>query len=191
VILRFPKRVMRWIQLPFWICAAISLGYCGWVSMDSWIFQKEESRQLELFRLPSNATLPNSVHAGLIGRMEIPRLNVSVVVMEGSSDAILRRAAGHIAGTSLPGAPGNVGISAHRDTFFRPLRNIQQNDMISFTTLGGKFNYRVVSTRIVPPTEVSVLKPGGDEILTLVTCYPFSFVGPAPSRFIVRAERVI
>jgi sortase A len=128
---------------------------------------------------------------GLIGRMEIPRLNLSVVVFEGTTSKTLRRAAGHITGTALPGQPGNVGVAGHRDTFFRPLRNIQPNDIITLTTLRGAYRYRVVSTKIVRPDNVAVLDPDGTEVLTLVTCYPFYFVGPAPDRFIVRAERVI
>jgi sortase A len=123
--------------------------------------------------------------------MEIPRLNLSVVVFEGTTSKTLRRAAGHITGTALPGQPGNVGVAGHRDTFFRPLRNIQPNDIITLTTLRGAYRYRVVSTKIVRPDNVAVLDPDGTEVLTLVTCYPFYFVGPAPDRFIVRAERVI
>jgi len=91
----------------------------------------------------------------------------------------------------MPGQPGNVGIAAHRDTFFRPLRNIQRDDVITLTTLSGEYRYRVVSTQVVSPSNVAVLNSDGNQILTLVTCYPFYFVGAAPSRFIVRAERVI
>jgi sortase A len=87
-------------------------------------------------------------------------------------------------------APGNVGIAGHRDTFFRPLRNIQRNDIITLTTLHGEYRYRVVSTKVVGPYDIAVLDSDGNEILTLVTCYPFYFVGSAPDRFIVRAERV-
>jgi sortase A len=83
-----------------------------------------------------------------------------------------------------------VCISGHRDTFFRPLRNIRQNDVITLTTVLGEFRYRVVSTRIVRPNNLAVLDAGGEEILTLITCYPFYFVGPAPTRYVVRAERV-
>jgi sortase A len=111
--------------------------------------------------------------------------------MEGTSSKTLRRAAGHIAGTSLPGQPGNIGISGHRDTFFRPLRHIERNDLITLTTVSGEYRYRVLSTSVVGPDDVAVLEPGADEILTLVTCYPFYFVGPAPNRFIVRAQRVV
>jgi sortase A len=122
--------------------------------------------------------------------MDIPRLGISTIVMEGTTAKTLRRAIGHIEGTALPGQPGNVGISGHRDTFFRPLRHIRENDIITLTTLLGEYRYRVVFTKLVGPYDVTVLNPGGDEILTLVTCYPFYFVGPAPYRFIVRAERV-
>ena len=85
--------------------------------------------------------------------------------------------------------PGNVGVSGHRDTFFRPLRNIRENDIITLTTVNGEYRYRVVFTRVVRPENVAVLNATGNEVLTLVTCFPFYFVGPAPYRFIVRAER--
>ena len=110
--------------------------------------------------------------------------------MEGTTAKTLRRAVGHIAGTALPGQPGNVGVSGHRDTFFRPLRNIRENDIITLTTVNGEYRYRVVFTKVVRPENVAVLNATGNEVLTLVTCYPFYFVGPAPYRFIVRAERV-
>ena len=116
-------------------------------------------------------------------------LGVSVVVVEGTEESSLRRAAGHIAGTALPGQPGNVGIAGHRDTFFRPLRNVRHGDIIILATLRGEYRYHVVSTEVVKPDNVAVLRPNGHEILTLVTCYPFYFVGPAPDRFVVRAER--
>jgi sortase A len=111
--------------------------------------------------------------------------------MEGTSNKTLRRAVGHIAGTALPGRTGNVGIAGHRDTFFRPLRNIHSNDVITLTTRSGEYRYRVVSTKVVKPDNVGVLNSDGNEVLTLVTCYPFYFLGSAPQRFIVRAERVL
>jgi sortase A len=125
---------------------------------------------------------------GLIGRIEIARLGFSAIVVEGTSAKTLRRAIGHIDGTALPGQSGNIGLSGHRDTFFRPLRNTRLNDKITVTTLLGQYRYRVLSTTVVRPSDIAVLEPTGNEILTLVTCYPFYFVGPAPSRFVVRAE---
>jgi sortase A len=140
---------------------------------------------------PVEVAMPAAIGPdGLIGRIEIARLGVSVVVVEGTDKPTLRHAAGHIPGTAIPGQIGNIGIAAHRDTFFRPLRNIRDNDVVALTTLRGEFRYRVVSTKIVSPEDVAVLDPDGNEILTLVTCYPFYFVGAAPSRFIVRAQRV-
>lgn len=186
------KTALRWIQGLLCTAAFLLLGCCAVILTDTWIFQSRQNSQLErLLTRPSAGPLPAAAFEGLIGRIEIPRLNVSVIVVEGDSVATLSHAAGHIPSTSLPGKPGNVGISAHRDTFFRPLRNIREDDIITLTTLLGSYRYRVVSTRIVRPSEVSVLKPGATEILTLVTCYPFYFIGSAPDRFIVRAERVI
>jgi sortase A len=167
--------------------AAAMLAYSGYVTMDAWIFQKAQSRQLDN---PPPAGQATSGPAGLLGRIAIPRLGVSVIVAEGVDAVTLRRAAGHIPGSALPGQLGNIGISGHRDTFFRPLRNIRRYDQIIVTTPLARYYYRVLSTRIVSPSNLSVLAPSEDEILTLITCYPFYFIGSAPERFIVRAERV-
>jgi sortase A len=199
------SRTLRCGQWVLGGAAVLMLGYCGCVLADTWMFQNRERRLLEHMlhdRQAANSgalqiadpaspknPLPALTH-GLIGRIDIPRLGLSAMVIEGTSGRTLRRAVGHIPGTALPGQPGNVGISGHRDTFFRPLRNIQRNDIITLTTLFGEYRYRVVSTRIVSPSNVAVLAPSGSDTLTLVTCYPFYFVGSAPNRFIVRAERV-
>jgi len=183
---------VRWLQRLLFSVAAVLLGYCGFVWAEGWVFQHREEARFErlVHAGASPAALPAVGQDGLIGRIEVPRLEVSVVVIEGTDWAVLQHAAGHIPGTALPGEPGNVGISAHRDTFFRPLRNIRANDEVTVTTLRGEYRYRVVSTEIVKPDDVGVLKAGIGETLTLVTCYPFYFVGAAPRRFIVRAERV-
>lgn len=192
------KPILRWTRRLFFTCAVVLLSYCAFVLIDARRFQKEADRELEL-RLTTRGdtaypvSLKNfnpAAMGGMIGRMDIPRLGLSAIVMEGTSPSILRRAIGHISGTALPGQPGNVGISAHRDTFFRPLRKIEPNDIITLTTIAGEYRYRVLSSRVVGPDDVAVLDPGKNETLTLVTCYPFYFVGPAPNRFIVRAQRV-
>ena len=189
-----PHVVARWTQRLLFAGGILMLGYCGFVLLDTFIFQKQETAALEQFvparAAASNTVLPVIGPDGLIGRMEVERLGVSAVVIEGTSSKTLRRAVGHIKGTALPGQPGNVGIAGHRDTFFRPLRNIQPDDVITLTTLRGEYRYRVVSTKIVNPDNVAVLDSDGHEILTLVTCYPFYYLGSAPERFIVRAERV-
>ena len=190
------RRTLQWTQRVFLCAAILFLGYCGFVLADSWMFQRGEGRQFE--RLLADGRKPASpllsapaATSGLIGRIEIIRIGISAIVVEGTSTATLRRAVGHVPGTPMPGQSGNVAFTGHRDTFFRPLRNIRGNDIIVVTTLQGEYRYRVVSTKVVGPHDVSVLDPSGNQILTLVTCYPFYFVGAAPDRFIVRAERVI
>ena len=126
----------------------------------------------------------------LIGRLRIPRLNVAVMVREGATESTLSRAVGHIPGTGLPGQLGNVGLAGHRDTFFRPLRNVRKDDAIDLDTGRGTIRYLVTSTQIVSPRDVGVLKASAGKTLTLVTCYPFYYVGSAPKRFIVQATEV-
>jgi sortase A len=125
----------------------------------------------------------------MLGKVAIARLNMSAVVLEGVDDATLRRSAGHVPYTALPGEVGNFSIAAHRDTLFRPLKDIRVGDEVQFDTAQKKLTFRVVSTRIVEPKDVSVLAPHGDDrLLTMITCYPFYYVGSAPKRFIVTAR---
>lgn len=141
--------------------------------------------------LSSTAAEPGSPKTqAVIGRLDIPSVNLSVMVLEGVGDSELRLGAGHVPGTALPGEPGNVGIAGHRDTFFRPLRKIQENDVITLTTLQGAFRYRVEKTWITLPDDIAVLESNSETVLTLITCHPFSYIGAAPDRFIVRARKI-
>jgi sortase A len=123
----------------------------------------------------------------VLGRISIPRLHLSAMVEEGVDDNTLARAVGHIPGTALPGDRGNIGIAGHRDTFFRALKDLQRADRIDITTHSGRFHYIVDSLRVVEPSDVSVLQPDGGRTLTIVTCFPFQYIGNAPRRFIVHA----
>ena len=125
----------------------------------------------------------------VLGRLDIPRVGVSVAVLQGTGSRTLRLGTGHIESTSFPEDSGNVGIAGHRDTFFRALRDIRKNDEIQLQTATGLFHYRVDWIRVVTPDDVSVLAPSAEAALTLVTCYPFQFLGAAPKRFIVRAHQ--
>ena len=128
--------------------------------------------------------------ARTFGKIEIPSVDLAAMVLEGDDERTLRLAVGHIPGTAVPGPSGNVGIAGHRDTFFRPLRKINLGDRIRFSTKAGTFKYRVVSLRVVPPDAIEVLDDTRRPTLTLVTCYPFYYIGAAPKRFIVHAEMV-
>jgi sortase A len=159
-----------------------------------WTGRSESASQAESsptsLPVPSEPLSEAPAMRSVIGRLEIPRLNLSVMVREGADEGTLSRAVGHIPGTALPGKIGNVGLAGHRDTFFRALRNIREDDAIEFETVHGAYRYVVTSTKIVTPRDVSVLAASGGENLTLVTCYPFYYVGSAPKRFIVRAAQV-
>jgi sortase A len=122
------------------------------------------------------------------GRLEINRVGLSVALEEGIDGRTLRRAVGHVPDTPFPGEPGNVALAGHRDSLFRPLRLVREGDLVRITTLDGVFDYEVSSLHVVPPERTDLLDPGPGPELTLVTCYPFSYVGPAPLRYVVKAR---
>ena len=187
------RRLLTWSQGAFLACAVLLLGYCAFAITDAWLFQRRESTELERVlrdRRAVSEVAPVVETGSLIGRMEIPRLLLSVVVVEGVDETTLRRAAGHIPGTALPGETGNVGVAGHRDTFFRSLKDLRIKDEVQLSTPQGIFQYEVVSLKIVKPDNLEVLASSGKNGLTLVTCYPFYFVGPAPKRWIVTAKQV-
>jgi len=121
--------------------------------------------------------------------LRIPSLNLAVPVFEGTSEDNLNRGAGRIEGTAHIGEAGNIGIAAHRDGFFRVLKDVRVGQVLLLERLDTTDSYRIVATTIVDPSDVSVLAATATHSITLVTCYPFYFVGSAPQRFIVRAEK--
>jgi sortase A len=140
---------------------------------------------------PATVTEKRIAAGDPIGVIEIPRLGLSSVVLESDDTEALLFGVGHLADTPLPWHGGNSVLAAHRDTFFRDLGGIRLKDVIRFRAGDRELSYRVQETKIVGPTDVAVLAPTKTATLTLITCYPFHFVGPAPKRFIVRAERVV
>jgi sortase A len=132
-----------------------------------------------------------TVAAGeVIGEIQIPRLRLKAIVAEGTSPRVLRRAVGHIPYTAMPGETGNIGLAGHRDSFFRALREIRGGDVVILRTMTQQFRYEVQSTRVVSPADTSVLSRSPTTELTLVTCFPFDYIGSAPNRFVVRARRI-
>jgi sortase A len=172
-------RPPRWVEGGLLLVSASALGFWGIVSGFSLSLEASAARELPRAR--------PKAEGDLVGRLEVPRLGISSVVLEGVSDATLRLASGHIPGTPLPGDGGNAGIAAHRDGAFRALAGVAAGDRVVMTTARGARAYRVAFTAIAQPDDTRLLGPAGRDALTLVTCYPFQYVGSAPQRFIVRA----
>jgi len=185
--------VLRAAYYSFLTSGIVGLTYAGYVFVDARIYQAREQAAFEESRVEnvSRSERPRLVIDGeVMGEMEVARLGLKVIVVHGDSPTILQRAVGHIPGTALPGQAGNVALAGHRDTFFRPLKDILPGDEITLKTPEGNFQYRVESTAVVPPTDVRGIQASGGRILTLITCFPFYYVGSAPDRFIVRARQI-
>jgi len=178
-------RVLQWFLV---LIGIFCLGLYGFFKVEAYFHQQELESMLTLehrnesTHVTIEPTRRRLQEGDLFGRIEIPRLNMSVMVMEGVSDRTLRLGAGHIPGTPL-------GIAGHRDSFFRPLKDIKKGDTINFATIDGTTEYRVTSTEIVGPKDTYVLDSDSNDEMTLVTCYPFFYIGSAPKRFIVQAEK--
>lgn len=203
---------LRWLERALLLIGLLCLGAYAYAWADAKYTQYKEEKILEeaLARQQARATpasesdtlgafqeasLPEpprepGPEGSLVGRIEIPRVGVSAIVLEGVDNKTLRRGVGRIPGTSVPGEEGNVGLAAHRDSFFRGLRDIRKNDIVTLKTVEGTFSYQVEWTEVVLPRDTHVLDETEGPAITLVTCYPFNFVGPAPKRFIVRARQV-
>jgi sortase A len=181
---------MRGAFYFFLAAGIVALGYASYVVADAHAFQAFEQSKFESASPSPSEANYRAIAGGTIGEVEIPRIGIDAMFVEGDSPKILRRAVGHIAETALPGEQGNVVLTAHRDSFFRPLRNIRQGDAITVKTRAGQYEYLVDWTEVVLPSDVQILVPSSGNTLTLVTCFPFYYVGPAPKRFIVRAHQI-
>jgi len=197
------KKLVFYLGCALTIGGALAFAWYAYIQLDMFGTQRAVNRLIDeqnahhgqLYRhtpmLPHTLVIVPPRPAEPIGRMEIPRLHLSVVILEGTAPENLRVAAGHINGTALPGTAGNICIAAHRDTLFRPLREVQPQDAIIITTTYGTFRYIVDMVEIVSPSDVRVLRPTTDQELTLITCYPFTYVGPAPKRLAVHARLAV
>ena len=172
----------------FFAFGILALGYAGFIFADSHAYQALEMKK---FKQAGVLSKPHILAEGdVIGEIQVPRLGLSAIVVQGDSAASLRRAVGHLAKSALPGELGNVALAGHRDTFFRPLRDIQLGDEIRFKTPEHSFDYLVESIEVVAPNDIQVLEPSTGHDLTFITCFPFHYVGPAPKRFVIRAREV-
>jgi len=182
--------VMRIIQKALLTFGAAALLLGGGSVLYGTLAQKLDSWRFD--RSPVSTTENELGEGEIIGRLEVPDLNFSVMVLEGVGDEVLAAGAGHVSGTPIPGTRqgGNVAIAGHRDTYFRGLQKIGPGQRIRFTTAAGTFEYAVTGTEVVQPSDTEVMESHGFSELTLITCYPFSFIGPAPERFVVHAKAI-
>lgn len=157
----------------------------------------ESLRPAEVMTLPAGNELPPGplprtsatlLERPLVGELQIPRVELSTMVFEVHDAAELRHAAGHVRGTPLPWQEGNSAVAGHRDSAFRRLRDVRPGDDIRFITPRGTFDYRVTRAFVVYPNEVWVLRQNA-AALTLITCFPFRWVGTAPERWVIQASR--
>jgi sortase A len=190
---------LRWSGRALVAAGLILLGYVAVVRVQAKLY---DSAAKQYVNSPSleDATRQHPQHemrrpestlieGEILGHMEIPRLGLSAAVLQGTASRTLRLGVGHVQGTAIPGTPGNSVIAGHRDTFFRALKNIHDGDEIELKTAGTSTRYVVDWARVVAPEDISVLNSTSESALTLVTCYPFYFIGASPKRFVVRAHK--
>jgi sortase A len=197
------RRLLRWTERLLVIAGVATLSICAVFVVDAHIAQRSARQFLEsvqptpaTVRPPTpftDAALPDTSHmpeGSAVAALSIPRVHLSTIVLHGSGSRTLRRGPGHLEHTALPGESGNMVVAGHRDSFFRPLRDVRVGDVVFLDSPQGTFEYRVTSLRVVKPADLSVLDPTEGPVLTLITCYPFWVFGNAPDRFVVRAVRV-
>jgi len=177
------NRLLRFAESFLLFVGIAGIAVWGWSRLREKLAQHQDSKEFDYSTLTPGKQPPRAVpDNAVIGRILIPRLRFRAMVRQGTSARTLDVAVGHIPGTAFPGDTGNVAMAAHRDTLFRALRDIQNDDLIEFETERGSYRYTVEGTQIVKPENVGVLKAGSSNELTLVTCYPFDYIGSAPER---------
>jgi sortase A len=193
-------RTAKYLQLVFACAGLLAVLYCAWAGVRAYASQKaasafQNSPQVARSSDSQEQILPGSDDGdgvlnptAVIARLEIPQIALSVPVTASVTKEGLLSGAGHVPGTAFPGGLGTMGIAGHRDTYFRPLRRIHPGMQVKIVDATGAYQYLVDSTEIVDPDQVKVLDIAARPMLTLITCYPFNYVGAAPRRFIVHAH---
>jgi sortase A len=185
---------ISWTRRILMLSGILAIAYVALTLFNARLFQNSASHALEgqihAAELHAIIQTRNVIKEGdVLGRIEIPRIGMSVIVLQGTTSKTLRLGVGHIDGTALPGEFGNIGIAGHRDTFFRGLKNIQKEDEIFLHTTAGIVRYKVDWIQITAPSDGGIISLTTESGLTLVTCYPFYYIGAAPERFVVHAHR--
>lgn len=187
------KAAVAWLAYFLeWTLLGLGVGCLGMYAFETVEARKFQAEQTAAFeRAAETQAAPVRVATGgIVGMLDVPRLRLSTPVIEGDDDDTLQHAVGHLPDTPLPWERGNSAIAGHRDGLFRPLKDVKVGDEIRFRNTRDEYRYKVTKTAIVKPDDVSVLEPRSQNALTLITCYPFYYVGSAPKRFVVFAEQL-
>jgi sortase A len=189
------QRFMCWTRRILMLTGVLALAYVALTLFNARLFQIAASHTLEQQihaeeQHTASPSRPAVKEGDVLGKIEIPRLGLSVVVLQGTTSKTLLLGVGHIEGTALPGESGNIGIAGHRDTYFRVLKDVRRNDEIRLQTASGIARYEVDWIQITAPRDGDIVAPTSESALTLVTCYPFYYIGAAPERFVVHAHRL-
>jgi sortase A len=188
------QRIVRWTRQALLGCGVLAISFVGLTLLDAKVYQERAGLTLDMQihaqeRIDAGPLKPTVKEGDVLGRMNIRKIGVSVVVLQGTSSQTLQNGVGHIEGTALPGEPGNIGIAGHRDTYFRALKDIRANDEIEIQTAAGITRFEVDWIQITVPGDAAIVSTTTESALTLVTCYPFHYIGAAPERFVVHAHR--
>lgn len=186
----------RFISLILIIVGLALLGYVGSEYWGMYRSQKnleaEWEHQAAVLNASSNAAASQEkiLPEQMLTRLVVPKIGVDSIVVEGASRKALSEGPGHMKETAQPGEIGNAVITGHRDTFFRHIYELTKGDQIQVQRNGRHFTYEVTGRKIVLPQDVSVIKPTNDPQLTLITCYPTYYIGPAPKRLVVFSKLI-
>src|ERR1035437_10239134 len=188
------RAFLHWTQRLLFITGALAVSYVALTLLYAKVYQEAAGNVLEeqISGQEQHKVILSTIKArqgDVLGRIEIPRLGLKVAMLEGTTAQPLRLGVGHIKGTAIPGQPGNIGIAGHRDTYFRALKDIRTNDKIQIQTPTGLSNYEVDKVQVVAPEDTGILAQTAGSAITLVTCYPFQFIGGAPERLVVHAHK--
>ncbi|MCU1303421.1 MAG: sortase family protein [Candidatus Sulfotelmatobacter sp.] len=183
------RAILRAVEFLCWFGGILAIFFFLLVSLSSNTFQATEQKRLETLEglaVQQRVSQPGDP----FGKISVPRIGVSAIVAEGVDEKTLRHAVGHFPESAAPDTAGTVALAGHRDTFFRGLKNIRINDLVTLETPRGKYRYHVIHTTVVGPEHVELVRSSSQSDLTLVTCFPFHYIGSAPKRFVVQAIRI-
>jgi sortase A len=185
---RMLRRALGYCEVLCWSAGVLALAYFVWISLSTRRYQSQQAARLRTLQQLAAQEPPATEPGDPLGKISIPRIGISAIIQEGIDERTLRLAVGHFPESPTPGKAGTVALAGHRDTFFRGLARVRLNDLIQIESTGRTYKYKVIRTYVVKASDLNVLRSSSQSDLTLITCFPFRYIGPAPERFIVQSR---